>query len=190
MVAYLQLGKTPFHYAAEKGKDQSCKLLLEAGVSVDIQDEVSLPLGDVEVRDLLLKFVIEMLIFNFKSLPEAKLSFADLKQQFLAGFFVSNTTPITYVSLSLSLSLSLSPPQFVSYNSWFAELFDNLKCFTRMWHCVHEHRLLCIILVFQLMTVNSDSDSQLRLTIETSRETWSCAKILCVQSWCWRFTLN
>ena len=46
-----QWGNTPLHYAAENGKDQSCKVLLEAGASVDIQEEVSLPLGYVEGRD-------------------------------------------------------------------------------------------------------------------------------------------
>ena len=38
----LQTGKTALHYTAWYGKDQPCKVLLEAGASVDIQDMVSL----------------------------------------------------------------------------------------------------------------------------------------------------
>ena len=55
-----QCGKTPLHHAAGNGKDQSCKVLLEAGALVDIQDKVRLPLIYVEFRHYCGSFVTQM----------------------------------------------------------------------------------------------------------------------------------
>ena len=61
-----QWGKTPLHYAAENGRDQSCKVLLEAGASVNIQSKVSLPTGYVKVHDHFCTFWIQTFSKAFK----------------------------------------------------------------------------------------------------------------------------
>ena len=87
LLQLFQFEKTPLHYAAEKGKDQTCKVLLEAGASVDIQDRVSLPVpsGFVEFWDFCWSFVIQS--FNITTLKNTSgsklLLFWDLPKQLL-----------------------------------------------------------------------------------------------------------
>ena len=109
-----QSGKTPLHYAAGNWQDQSCKVLLEAGASVDIQEEVSLPLGDVEIRNHCWSFVIQMLKFqlqHFKNCSRSKFVECWSTKQLLdlVGFLIHVQQSLLLPPLSLYLSLSLSP---------------------------------------------------------------------------------
>ena len=99
-----QSGKTPLHYAAERSRDQSCKVLLEAGASVDIQDKVSLPIGYVKVHDHFFTFWIEMFAFKFPTLK--KFSHKQISLMLTQIHFVGRIFPYcTSTTSSLSLYL-------------------------------------------------------------------------------------